>query len=167
MILRSLWDILARFCAVYCINVLMRFPYESLWLLRCNCRMRFSFEIVCFLLHNFLVWFQAFLNRNEVTVWDLCFLALMKCHEICFAISLWFWVIMRFPYDLFSVLLDACLMRFHIFVRLMARRGCEIFFFLLHNFRAKYPNEKSCLFGPLRVLRMRFHACWAGMRFLD
>jgi hypothetical protein len=27
--------------------------------------------------------------------------------------------------------------------------------------------EISCIFGPLRALRMRFHACLALMRFLD
>jgi hypothetical protein len=35
------------------------------------------------------------------------------------------------------------------------------------NFLTRYPDEISYFFGPLRALRMRFHACLALMRFLD
>ncbi len=34
----------------------------------------------------------------------------------------------------------------------------RLYTFVLHNFRPRYPDEISCFFGPLRALRMRFHA---------
>ena len=86
---------------------------------------------------------------------------------------------MRFPEEISCFLLHNLLMRFHAFwaatrfpyeiscfLALMIC-PCEILYFLLHNFRTRYPDEILRLFGPLRALRMRFHACLAVMRYLD
>jgi hypothetical protein len=45
------------------------------------------------------------------------------------------------------------------------RCACEILCFLLHNIRARYPDEISFFLGPLRALRMRF--CLAVVRCLE
>ncbi len=60
---------------------------------------------------DFLSWFHAFFNRYEVSVWDLCFLALMKHHVI----SLWgFMLLVRYAISLWFCFADNCLMRFHV-----------------------------------------------------
>ena len=119
----------------------MRFPYATLCVWLVNFRVRLPYEIVCFLLHNFLTRFP-----NEIS----CFLAVM----------------MRCPYgDICRVLLHTFLMRFRAFWPLWD--VCRCVSFLRHRFRTRYPDEISCLFGPLRVLRNRLHACLVVMRCLD
>ena len=91
----------------------------------------------CFLLHSLLILFHTFVVATRVPYEFSCFLALMRFHEISE------WVFM---------LLISC------FLAVM-RFPCAIRCFLLHNFRMRYRDENSCLFGPLRALRMRLHAC--------
>ncbi len=91
----SFWDFVLFATLMFSWDFLMRFY---------NFALQFSFEIffwnlsfLDFLLilyvfcctisfYDFLSWFHAILNSNEVSVWDLCFLALIKYHEIS---SLW------------------------------------------------------------------------------
>jgi hypothetical protein len=44
------------------------------------------------------------------------------------------------------------------------RRPFEIVCFSLHIFCTRYPDKISCFGGPLRALRVRFHALLAVIR---
>ncbi len=79
------------------------------FLLKCHafCWLNIFFEDV-------LIWFHTFSAVMRFPLWDLCFLALMKCHDISlfdfvllgrYAVSLW----------IFCVLLGNFLVRFRVF----------------------------------------------------
>ncbi len=124
--------------------------------------MPFSYEIffwnsICFLLHILLKIYIVdffFLTRYEVFVWDLCCLAVMKCHEISswgfmllglYAISWWL--------SLFCFLLDNCLVRFHVF---FSRHEIYCWGFLLFAayFFLIYVFPKSPIWNASKSLRI-------------
>ncbi len=115
----------------------VRFPYEvSLWDFMLFCRnMIFLMRFHAFWPHE-IWWFpygiSCFFGRYEVSVWDLCFLALMKCHDIFIYEISCFWVVMRFPYEFVCV--------------------------LLHAFPMRFPHEISCFFEPLWDVLVRLYA---------
>jgi hypothetical protein len=105
----------------------------------------------------------------EISLWDDLLFAAEFSYEICFRD---FWLSCRCELSTWN------LSRFAAYFSdempwwdliLVGRYEMYVwdFLLLLHIFRARYPNKMSCLFGPLRALRMRIHACWAVMRFLD
>jgi hypothetical protein len=102
----------------------------------------FSYEIICC-----IIFLRDFLKR---------------CHAF---LLLW-----DFLYDICRVLLHTLLMRCHALFALM-RCPYEILCFSVNTFRTRYTDEISCLFGPLRALRMRFHAivmfvCATSMHYI-
>ncbi len=103
-----------RFCCCLLHNFLMRFLDDILRLGQCHFRTRFCFEILyvlcsTVLLYDFLSWFRLF--DLKVSVWDLCFLIVMRFPYEATS----FWVVMRFLMTSFFVLLDNYLMRFDVF----------------------------------------------------
>jgi hypothetical protein len=151
----SLWDVVAVCCILFSWDFLMRFDAFCSAIVVWEFLLKFYlFSAAQFFCKIFLVGVAFCWTVMRFPYWDLCFLAVMKCHEVSswgfmllgrYAISLWLcvafsWIIVR--WDLMFL--------FFVVMRVRAEISCccgpyEITWWDQMVFAAEFSHEEICV----------------------